>query len=178
VRLLGWSFGALTAFASGRILAAEGWTIDELLLVDPAPLGLSLGNLDVAELALSFVADVAESIGKTDRLRELVAEPGGIARDSAEVFRVAQGLGIFPALTSWADFQNRLSVYTASARALRDFSPTSPRDSYSGRAFILAASEGNAPRASEWLPLVPESRLSVQSATHYTILEHLRNYLG
>jgi amino acid adenylation domain-containing protein/non-ribosomal peptide synthase protein (TIGR01720 family) len=178
VRLLGWSFGALTGFTTARILADQGWTIDELLLVDPALPGMTLGELDEGGLALAFIADVAESLGKASTFAQAFAGARARARNPSEAFQIALDMGIFPSRTTLADFENRLSVYTASARALRDFSPSASRDIYRGRAFILAASEGNGPQASGWLRFLPEARLSIQSASHHTILEHLRNYLG
>jgi thioesterase domain-containing protein len=178
IRLTGWSFGALTAFVAAQRLTAEGWTIDELLLLDPALPGMAIGGFEPPELALAFIADVAESVGKSGVLSQLQASSSAPSATPTALFRQAQQLGIFPASISTSDFENRLRVYTASVRALRSFAPRSPEDAYQGQAFILAASDGNGPHASAWLRWLPQAKILVEPATHHAILEHLAKYLG
>jgi amino acid adenylation domain-containing protein/non-ribosomal peptide synthase protein (TIGR01720 family) len=180
LRLLGWSFGALTALVTALALEAEGRRIEELVLVDPAVPGMSLGAGDETELAIAFIVDVAESAGKLSALTAL----GTAARERvrkhkpADLFQVAKDLAIFASSTSQADFEKLFSVYTASASALRDFVPDTQAHTYTGKASILAASAGNGPPPAAWLELLPRAEIMVFDASHYTILEHLRNLLG
>jgi len=179
VRLLGWSFGATTAFVAARLLANEGRAIEQLLLVDPALPGTALGSLDERQLAASFIFDVAEAVGKLGALAALSeSEQARLRlRNPAEMFHVAKSLGVFPASTSSSDFTKRFSVYTASARALYRFAPVAPADTYTGTARILATSQGNGQATVSWRPLLPRADFTLLEASHYTILEHLRELL-
>jgi thioesterase domain-containing protein len=179
VRLLGWSFGGATAFVTARLLSAEGRSIDELVLVDPALPGTSLAGLDERDLAVAFIVDVAESVGKLSALEALGEETRARLRNRgpADMFQVAKALGIFPGSTSLSDFEHRFSVYTASAHALHQFTPSVPSDSYAGKSSILAASQGNGQQTAYWRPLLPGSAFTLFEASHYTILAHLRDVL-
>src|SRR5262249_33038787 len=46
IRLVGWSFGAVTAFAAARELSGAGREIEQLLLVDPPAPGASVAESD------------------------------------------------------------------------------------------------------------------------------------
>ncbi|HKY37862.1 MAG TPA: amino acid adenylation domain-containing protein [Polyangiaceae bacterium] len=177
VRLLGWSFGAMTAFAAARRLAAEGCSIDELVLVDPALPGSVLPEGE-RELAAAFIADVAESVGKLGALLPLWQQVRSELQDRtpADLFHAAQVLGIFPVSTRARDFENRLSVYTAGARALRDFTLVEGQV-YAGRSSVVAASRGNGQHTGLWQRHLSQSRFALIDATHYTILEHLEQLL-
>jgi thioesterase domain-containing protein len=178
VRLAGWSFGAITAFVAAQLLTSEERHVEQLLLIDPALPQASLGRTD-RELSLSFIADVAESTGKFELLAELRRASGHPSlRKPADLFQMARDLGIFPVSTTVADFEHRFSVYTANANALRHVQLSPPRDTYRGRAAIVAASQGNAADAPFWRTLLPEAELTVIEATHNTILEQLRALLG
>jgi amino acid adenylation domain-containing protein len=180
VRFVGWSFGAMTAFVAARLLASEGRAVEQLLLVDPAVPGITQPVLDERQLAADFVVDVAESVGKLQNLQTLSDDEQARLRlrSPAEMFHVAKSLGIFPSSTSSSDFERRLSVYTASARALSEFAPTAATDAYSGAAHIVAASCGNGQDTARWRTLLPRARFTLVEASHYTILEHLRELLG
>jgi len=180
LRLLGWSFGALTALVSARTLAAEGRQVEQLLLVDPALPGSSIGDGDETELAIAFIVYVAESVGKLSILTALGNDVLSRFRQHkpADLFRVAKELQIFSSSISLGDFEKLFSVYTASASALRDFAPTVQAHAYGGETSILAASEGNGPPPARWLELVPRATVQIFDATHHTILAHLRDHLG
>jgi thioesterase domain-containing protein/acyl carrier protein len=179
IRLLGWSFGALTAFATARLLSAEGRNLEHLVLVDPALPGTTTAELSERDLALAFLADIAESLGKLSELSALWAGQEARLREAApaDLFQLAQDVGVFSASSDPKDIEARFSVYTAGAAALRRFTLSLPEDVYLGKGLILAAREGNGQQTSRWLPFLPQSQLTVLEATHYTILRHLRELL-
>jgi len=179
VRLMGWSFGATTAFVAARLLASEGRVVEQLLLLDPALPGMTRAVLDARQLAVAFIVDVAESVGKLEDLRALSDDERARLqrRRPGEMFHVAKSLGIFPSSTTPSDFQRRFSVYTASARALSEFAPVVATDAYPGPAHIVSASAGNGRATASWQKLLPRARFTLVDASHYTILEHLRELL-
>ena len=176
LRFLGWSFGAMTAFSTARLLADEGRAIEELVLLDPALPGTSLIDMNQPNLAATFIKDIAESLGKLSALTPLWQARAVIESKPVDLFDAARELGIFPATWTLNDFENRLLVYTAGAEALQDFAP-SAGEVYTAKASILAASAGNGQQTACWERFLTRASFRVLDADHYTILEQLRDLL-
>ena len=173
VRLLGWSFGAVTAFETALAMTAIGREVAELVLVDAALPSEHMSRSSLPELAETFVVDAAESLGKVDVLAPLWA-----ARkerlEPADLFARARDVGVFSHSQSLQEVERRFSVYVASWRALAEYRCSRV---YEGPSRILAATQGNGRLAERWLEFLPHAELSSIEANHYTILRQLRELL-
>ncbi|HET9929729.1 MAG TPA: thioesterase domain-containing protein, partial [Polyangiaceae bacterium] len=169
VRLLGWSFGAVTAFETAAALASHGREVAELVLVDPALPGARAPR----DLAETFVMDAAESLDEVGALEPLSA----LSRERiepADLFARARDIGVFSKRVGLQEIERRFSVYVASWRALEEYRCA---QRYAGRTVILAATQGNGRSAERWLEVLPRAELSSIEANHYTILGQLRGLL-
>jgi amino acid adenylation domain-containing protein/non-ribosomal peptide synthase protein (TIGR01720 family) len=171
LRLLGWSFGAVTAFACAGLLAARGRTVEELVMLDPPSPGPAVPE----PLPAAFLIDAAASMGKeADLLPHVDRFVGATAGDMWAFAReLGRELGIFPGVES-SDIDRRFSLYAANMRALARYAPSG---SFEGKAVVLGASEGNGSEISSWRPFLPAAASSIVEATHYSILQRLPDLL-
>jgi thioesterase domain-containing protein len=162
--------GAIVAFEMASQLAGNGQGVDQLVIVDPSPVGGSFAGEAPSDLALlaAFAGDLGIPL---DRLPDsLRIEAAGLSLDEVwdRAMQRARALRLLPEDLETEDLRRRFEAARANDGALRAYRPRR----YPGRADLVLAENGGEPdrTASVWRELVRDLEVFTIPGDHHGIL--------
>lgn len=183
--LAGWSMGGLVAYEMAQRLAASGWRVDEIILIDTVVPHHRTSPPSDAELTSLLVRDMAASLGATFGQRTMVelADLDHVAR-LQRVRRWLSGSGAVPGGMSMHELKRRFAIFRANYLAQFSYRPPT-----SVVPVTLVRPVVHSERSQQWHDLVPEHMLTVREfeGDHYSLLTEptvaqvagwLRSHLG